>query len=428
MGRIAQLRERAQETLWIAPLIGLLVALLLATGSLALDGHVTLGRSAVIGFGGEDQSARSILSTIAASMLTFLALSFTLTVVALQLATNFSSRLLRYFLTDRPSKVALALFVATFTYSVLVLRDVSPGSVPEVSVTVATVMAIAAVVAFIYYVSSVAQSLRIANIVERAGGESRREIEAQTDRDPAGAEEDDRSRARLDLERRDASEPTARVTWDRPPGVVIAVDMHGLGELAEQRGATIELLFKIGEFLPEGASAITIHGSDEPLERSSMKNLIGSSRERSASQDPAFGIRQLVDIAARALSPGVNDPTTAVQAVDHIHDLLLRLGSKSLRTGIVRGEGGELLVFAPVDTWEDYVRLAVEEIRLHGAGSLQVARRLNAMLGDLHRRLPACRSDPLEEQARLLATAVSEAFALPEDRRRAHNAELAIGG
>ncbi len=428
MGRIAQLRERAQETLWIAPLVGLVAALLLATASLALDDHATLGRSAIVGFGGEDQSARSILSTIAASMLTFLALSFTLTVVALQLATNFSSRLLRHFLTDRPSKVALALFVATFTYSVLVLRDVSPGSVPEISVTVATVMAIAAVVAFIYYVSSVAQSLRIANIVERAAADSRREIDAQADWGPAGAEEDDRSRARADLGSRSTSEPTAAVSWHRPPGVVIAVDMRGLAQLAEQRGVTIELLFKIGDFLPEGAPAITIHGSDETIESSSVKKLVGSSRERSASQDPAFGIRQLVDIAARALSPGVNDPTTAVQAIDHIHDLLLRLGSKSLRSGVVRSDGGDLLVFGPVDTWEDFVRLGTEEIRLYGAESLQVARRLNGMLSDLRRRLPACRAAAVEEQARLLEKMVDGAFDQPEDRRRAHEGPVIAGG
>ena len=217
MGRIAQLRERAQETLWIAPLIGLVLAIVLATASLVADDNITFGRTIVVGFGGEDQSARSILSTIAASMLTFLALSFTLTVVALQLATNFSSRLLRYFLTDRPSKIALALFVATFTYSVLILRDVAPGQVPEISVTIATVLAIAAVVAFVYYVSSVAQSLRIANIVERAAAEARAEVEGEhQEGDPA-----DEAVERDAVERQTAtlrqSAPTQTVVWIARP-------------------------------------------------------------------------------------------------------------------------------------------------------------------------------------------------------------------
>ena len=141
--------------------------------TIELDDSVTVASSAVVGFDGGADSARSILSTIAASMLTFLALVFTLTVVALQLASDFSPRLLRNFFTARASKLSLSLFVTTFTYAVLVLREVSPDNVPELSVTVAIVLVLLSVLMFVYYVSVIAQSLRVANIVDTAGSATR---------------------------------------------------------------------------------------------------------------------------------------------------------------------------------------------------------------------------------------------------------------
>ena len=200
---------------------------------------------------------------------------------------------------------------------------------------------------------------------------------------------------------------------------MIAIDANGLAERARACDAVFELLFRVGDFVPEGAPALATYGTSERIDDGELRRYVGSANERSTSQDPAFGLRQLVDIASRALSSGVNDPTTAVQAIDQIHDLLLRLGSGRLHSGAMRDGDGKIRLIVPTRDWDDYVHLAIEEIRLYGAGSIQVTRRLNAMLEDLEDRLPVCRSAALNAQSALLTRAVARSFEEPDDQRRA---------
>jgi uncharacterized membrane protein len=134
-------------------------------------------------------------------------------------------------------------------------------------------------------------------------------------------------------------------------------------------------------------------------------------------QDAAFGLRQLVDLAARALSPGINDPTTAVQAIDQIHDALRRLAIRPLHSGRVTDDDGVVRLVHPVMAWEDFISLAVDEIRIYGAGSLQVLRRLRGMLDDLLRVVDDSRRPPLRVQLGLLAAAAEREFPDARDRR-----------
>jgi uncharacterized membrane protein len=417
MARIQSLRERLAEALWVAPAVGLLAAMALAALTIEIDGGIAVGDGAVIGFGGGPDSARSILSTIAASMLTFLALVFTLTVVALQLASDFSPRLLSSFLSARISKMALALFVATFTYSVLVLREVAPADVPELSVTVAIVLAILAVLVFVYYVSEIAQSLRLANIVDRAGAATRAEIAAMADhRGEPGAEERERERGLGAIQ---GTEAAAVVHWPDGPGVVTTLDLDGMRKLAGELDAILELRMAVGDFLTTGAPTVAVYGSDRGLAPERVAGLMATAKERTFSQDPAFGLRQLTDIAARALSPGINDPTTAVQALDQIHDALLRLGGRRLPSGVLRGPDDQVRALLPVLSWDDYLHLSLDEIRIYGEGSLQVSQRMRALLEDLAERLPAARQAAIAAQLRLLDRAVEAGFVDEDDRRRA---------
>jgi uncharacterized membrane protein len=426
MARLIRLRERARETLWLAPVLGLLLALGLSVATIEFDDVVEVGASAVIGFDGGPDSARAILSTIATSMLTFLALVFTLTVVALQLASDYSPRLLRSFLSAPVSKVALGLFVATFTYSVLVLREVSPENVPELSVTIAIVLAILAVIVFVYYVSDIAQSLRVASIVERAGEATREEIERSLSREGApGEEEAERDRGWQAIE---GAEPTAIVEWDEGPGIVTAIDLEGLRGLAASTKAIIELRAQVGDFVPARAPVAAVFGESPELDQAELVRQLAVSKERTFRQDAAFGLRQLVDVAIRALSPGINDPTTAVQALDQIHDILLGLGSRRLYPGVLRGDDGEVRVLVPVHSWDDYVHLAVDEIRIYGEGSLQLTRRLLVMLRDLASRLPPSRAPAVELQLDLLGTSIEAGFENESDRQRARLLTSAAGG
>ena len=426
MARLARLRDLIRETLWLAPAIGLLLAMALTVLTTEIDSEVTVGSSAVIGFSGGADSARAILGTIATSMLSFLALVFTLTVVALQLASDFSPRLLRNFLTSRSSKLALALFVATFTYAVLVLREVSAENVPELSVTVAIVLVILSALAFVYYVSTIAQSLRVANIIETAGATTRREIEAELNADGTpGEEEAARDRGWLVIE---GVEPSQVIPWEGEPGVVTAINLDGMRALADRAGATLELRLQVGDFLPGGAPAVAVYGTETGISAGEVCHLVATATERSIHQDAGFGLRQLVDIAARALSPGINDPTTAVQSLDQIHDALLRLGGRELYSGVLRDAGGAVRVLVPVHSWRDFVHLAIDEIRIYGEGSMQVSRRLHQLLTDLRDRLPAPRRSAVEHQLDLLHRSVESGFAQPADRERARPEITAVGG
>lgn len=426
MARLALLRDRVRETLWIAPAVGLLMAMALTVLTIEIDDSVTVGSSALVGFDGGADSARAILSTIAASMLSFLALVFTLTVVALQLASDFSPRLLRNFFAARSSKLALALFVATFAYAVLVLREVSPEDVPELSVTVAIVLVILSALMFVYYVSSIAQSLRVANIIQTAGRSTREEIDASLDLDgQVGAEEEDRDKGWREIEQH---EPRQVVPWRGDPGAVTAIDLDGLRALAQRMQAILELRLQVGDFLPGGAPALAVYGGEGEVSPEQVCSLVATANERSFHQDAAFGLRQLVDIAARGLSPGINDPTTAVQALDQLHDALLRLGEGRLYSGVLRGEEDEVRVLVPVHSWQDYVHLALDEIRIYGEGSMQVSRRLQALLDDLCERLPPIRRPAVEQQRALLASSIERGFTEEDDRERACLKITAVGG
>jgi len=410
------MRERLAEALWVAPALGLLAAIALAALTIEIDGGIAIGDGILIGFGGGPDSARSILSTIAASMLTFLALVFTLTVVALQLASDFSPRLLSSFLSARVSKAALALFVTTFTYAVLILRQVAPDDVPELSVTVAIVLAILSVLVFVYYVSEIAQSLRLANIVDRAGAATRDEIATMPDGGEPGAEQRERELGWSAIE---GAKPRAVVRWSGGPGVVTTLDLEGMRALAEELEAILELRIAVGDFLTTGAPTVAVHGGDTELGPERVSALMATANERTFSQDPAFGLRQLTDIAARALSPGINDPTTAVQALDQLHDALLRLGERQLPSGVLRGSEDQVRVLLPARSWEDYLDLSLDEIRIYGEGSLQVSRRLRSLLEDLRERLPAARHAAVAAQLQLLDRAVEAGFSDEADRRRA---------
>jgi uncharacterized membrane protein len=152
-------------------------------------------------------------------------------------------------------------------------------------------------------------------------------------------------------------------------------------------------------------------------------------QERTLEQDPTFAFRMMVDIASKALSPAINDPTTAVLAIDEIHHLLRKVGNRYLDTGCVRDPGGRLRLIFRTPDWEDFVHLAVTEIRHFGGESIQVARRLRAMLENLLLTLPECRAALLRHELSLLHRTSERLFAEPEDRALAEVSDFqGVGG
>lgn len=289
--------------------------------------------------------ARAVLSAIAGSMITFTGLVFSITIVTLQLTSGqFSPRVLRTFLQDRFNQLTLGVFVATFVYAMVVLRSVRGGDqgetfVPHLGVNVAFLLVLASVVIFLFYIHHIAQSIRVATIIASIGADTRALIER---------------RHSLELGEHDTAQhpavdgqvgPSHIVTAGRP-GVVVVVDDTMLVRLAERSGSVVQVLRAIGEFVPAGAPLFRVYGR-HPAPDEQLCAGITLGEERTLDQDVGFGLRQLIDIADRALSPGVNDPTTAIQVIDQLHDLLRRLAVRPLPPLRRTASDGRVTVLVP---------------------------------------------------------------------------------
>jgi uncharacterized membrane protein len=416
---LAALLERLRLRLWFIPSLFAIGAAIAAVVLFSIDRALADDGLAIIRFGGTAEGARSVLSTVAQSMLTFTGLVFTITMLVLQLAANsLSPRVMRTFLRDRQNQVVLGLFVATFVFTLLVLREVrapdgDDGFVPGLSIWASFALLLASVGAFIYYIDHMAHAIRASTVISNIAQETR---EAIDDRYPAEASTTTGPRPSLD-------DPLG-VIRSTTAATLIAVDGDALVELATRHGLLIEVVPAVGDFVPSAAPLFRVYrsspGHGEAADRARLADAIRqtarSGDERTLQQDPAFGIRQLVDVAARALSPGTNDPTTAVQAIDRIHDLLRVLLSRPHPDPVRRDERGEPRVIQVERPWEELVELAFDELRLYGAAHLHVARRLRTALADLADLAPEDRLAVVRDQLDRLDDAVARAFEDPRDR------------
>ena len=210
--------------------------------------------------------------------------------------------------------------------------------------------------------------------------------------------------------------------------MVLAFDVQGLVALGVRHNCLIELVPQVGTFVAPGDMLFRIHGGvDFPSEPFRQSIALGA--ERTMEQDAAFAFRVIVDIAAKGLSPAINDPTTAVLALDRIHHLLRHVGSRRLDNEKVRDATGTVRLIYRTPDWEDFVTLAVTEIRQFGASSIQIARRLRAMLEDLIQTLPEERAAPLRQELAMLKRSAERFFQEPEDRALAEVSDAqGVGG
>ena len=361
---------------WAIPLLFALAASLLALGVTAVDDSLDTSLRLPFLFAGGPEGARALLAAIITSMISFTGLVFSITIVVLQLTSSqFSPRVLRSFLQDRFNQVALGVFVATFVYGLVVLRGVRGTAqvepfVPQIGVTFAFAFVLASVLVFLAFIHHIAQSIRAATILASIADDTRALL---GDRFPAGAQPEPALSPR--------GQPTRTVSAEHP-GVVQRVDDDALAGAAESQGVCIELIRAVGEFVATGAPLALVHG-EAPFEDGLVHAAVKVGRERSMDEDVGFGLRQLVDIAERALSPGTNDPTTAVQALDHLHDLVRLLATRALPPRQRTSEDGRLLVWVPQPQFADYLALAFDEIAHWAKDSPRVGRRLEIALRDL---------------------------------------------
>ena len=349
-------------------------------------------------------SAEALLSIIAASMLTFVGVVFTITLVALQLAsTQLSPRVIRIFVRSDVTKLAFGLFLATFAYAIVVIVVEGSSSSPEVlrlAVTLGVLFVFVSLVVFVVYVTATVRLLQVSRVVTAVADETRRSLRLNR---PAAASYLSAARPRTDPEPR-----LVRLDEQRGDGrggqfgVVVGVDRGALVQLGRRHDCVLQVLPKVGEYLPLGAALVAVHGGDRPTD-DDVRTCVRLGRVRAMYQDPLYGIRQLVDVASQALSPGINQPTTAVVVIDRLEELLLRIGRRPQPTGFFVDEDGVVRLVQPEPTWAETLDLAFTEVALYGASSPAVTRRLAATYERLHEALPVELRVDVDRHTALLA-------------------------
>ncbi len=371
--------EALWRPFWVLPAV--VVALSVLAGVLLplVDEHL-LGDVDYL-FGGNADSARSLLGTIASAMISVTGLVFSITMVVMQLASSqFTPRLLSGFLGSRVVQVTLGVFISSFVFALMVLRDVRAGGspfVPQLSVTAAFGLVLASVALFLAFIHHITDSIRVDQVIDRIAAHTVRSLERGS-----AAEWDDTSAVPPSWAQQPG--PTLTVTTGERHGVVQRVHYTGLVECAERAGVVVELLTRAGEVRHRGQPLAIVHGAhagDDVAE--AVRDAVGLGRERTLQQDPEFGLRQLVDIAERALSPGVNDPTTAVQVLDELHRVLRVAALRPDRSAYLVDGRGTVRVLDRPPTFAGMLDLALDEVAHYGADGLQVPARIDALLQDL---------------------------------------------
>lgn len=333
-------------------------------------------------FGIAVSSAQAMLSAIASGMIALTGFVFALAFVMVQFsAVAYSPRLVAWLSRDPTTFHSLGIFNATFVYAIAALawtdRDGS-GEVPAFSMLLVTVLLLLSIIAFARLVQRI-NDIQIANVLAFIGREGRETLRTMFQRlDASGAAAADSwKRAAEEMSRRPV---TQTLHYPDEPFTVARFEIGTLVRLARDADAVIVIECAVGDTLVENTVLMRVYGGTRPIDETRLRRTLRLARERTFEQDPKYPLRLLVDIAIKALSPAINDPTTAVQALDQIEDLLRRLGRRVLDAGCVRDERGVLRLVFPTPSWEDYLTLAFDEIRQYGSGSVQVMRRLRAAL------------------------------------------------
>ena len=396
--RFLKLLIHLKSGLWFVPVLCVLAGVVLSFGTIALDRYFDYQAIPHSLVGGPD-SATEILGTIAVSMVSLTALVLTITMVVVQLAMGqFSPRIVQRILRDKPSQLAIGLFVATFVHSILAVREVTnngdgTGNVPGIAVVTAFVLVLMSIAVLVMYVHHIGQALRVSALIELVGKETRSLLD---DKYPDQGSADDVGDG---------------VVSAAKSGVVTGIGVEQLVEEARRAGCRLELVPALGEFVPAGAPLFRVAGDAAGVDEDRLRQSLVFSLEPTLDEDVAYGVRLLVDIAERSLAESpFQDPTTAVQAIDRLHDLLRQLARRPFPNGRHRDGAGELRLTVRTMSWEAYVHLAFDEIRMAGAGSPQVSRRLKAALEDLRSIATPERTPIIDEQLDLLAAATETAM------------------
>lgn len=424
---LSALRDGSRTQMWPLPTIGVLLGVVVGVGLPRLDDRIDAGLPSGVTtylFGGGADAARTVLSAVASSLITVTSLTFSLTVVTLQLASSqFSPRLLRTFTRDRFVHVTLALFLATFTYALTVLRTVRTAGegqqvfVPQVSVTLAFVMALASVIALVLFLAHLAREIRVETMLEKVHADASATVrQLLPERDPA-AEYPTSPVPPAGAVPLPAASSGFLVRVDEAALVAAAVDADAILLLDRLPGSSLVAGAPIGLGWSRGAGTFDADMWTRLCDR--VRAAISTGFERTQVQDVAFGLRQLTDVATKALSPGINDPTTAVHALGHSSALLSEVAGRELGARLLCDDQGTVRVTLRRPDLADLLELAIAQPRRYGAAEPAVLSRLSWLLYELAWvvRQPEQRRAVADQLTRLRATTAAQNF---DGAERAH--------
>ena len=406
------------SALWIVPLVALLLENVVIRLVFVLHSWLDW----IPWFGTTVAGATEALNTVESLASAFIVFTFGSLLIVIQVASGqLTPRLIA---TTLLRNNVIRFMVGLFTFTMMFA--VGTGArfdteVPRFAVTIAWVLGIASIAAFFFLIDYTARSLRPVSIVQRIGEDGIKvienvypEISGTTEIAPTPVSVNANARTVNHLGR---------------SAIVLAVNLKSLVGIARRAGGLVELVPRVGDFVATGNPLFRLYGDAARIDDSKLRAQVAFGPERTIEQDLTFAVRVIVDIAIKALSPAINDPTTAVLAIDQLHRLLRLVGARHLHDDLVHDSEGVPRLMFRTPNWEDFVTLTFREIRLYGAGNFQVARRLRAMINNLQEILPTSRQPALRGELDLLNRALEGLYPFTEDLALARQPDLqGLGG
>ena len=390
------------SSLWIVPIGAVILEQILSPIVRAIDARLSWS-----GLGLGVEGGRALCNAVVNLSLSFTVFTFASLLVAIQVASGqYTPRIIATtLLRNNVIRYTAGLFVFSFIFAIKALNRIET-SVPQFAVFLTGLLGFACIATFLFFVDYAARLLRPVSLVRSVGEAGLAVIDSVYPDNYASVE----SATEVELGQ---SERT--LLHNRNSAIVVAVNVKPLLAEAQNLNGVIEVGPQVGDFVGAGEPLFRLYGGANSINDHRLEACIIFGSERTLEQDPLFAFRILVDIAIKALSPAINDPTTAVLAIDQLHRLLRRAGRRNLRTDYLRDGKRNVRLVLRTPNWEDFVHLAFTEIRFYGAANIQIARRVRAMIMNLANTLPAERHPALRQELDLLDRMLEKCYILPED-------------
>jgi uncharacterized membrane protein len=408
-----------RSSLWIVPVVALAGEQLALHGALAIDAQYQAIPAWPMGLSGTLAAMQAVISLI----LSFIVFTFGSMLVAIQVASGqltpriIATALLR----DNVIRFTVGLFIFTLLFAIGTVSRIE-GSFPPLTVWIAASLGLVSLTAFLYLIDYSARLLRPVSIVWRVADQGG-DVIAEVYPNPL------KEGAEISRPLPEPGDPIRAVYHTGASAIVLAADLKLLVAEAHRANGTIRFSARIGDFVAKHQPLFLLYGGAAAIADKTLRGAIAFGRERTIEQDSTFAFRVIVDIAIKALSKAINDPTTAVLAIDQLQRLLRMVGARDLHNEYLADRDGKVRLIFPTPNWEDFVQLTCREIRLYGAENFQVARRLRAMLETLEQALPESRRPALREERDLLDQMIGKVYVLPADQDLARIADTqGLGG